>query len=155
MEICHLAANAEERSEMNLVLHLGLVIMLGVCAVMDCIYRKVWMPLVGIMLGYSVIGNLLAENIPWQGLLAGMGVGVFFYMAAVLTRGQIGKADGILLGILVMVWKPWNGMLLVIYSFLYSFVAAVFLVVLWRKGRNTRMPMVAFMWLGYITVLCL
>ena len=88
-------------------------------------------------------------------IVAGLVVGVFFYVAAIVTGGQIGKADGILLGILVMAWPPWNGVLFIVYSFLYSFVAAVLLVAIWRKGRNTRMPMVPFMWLGYITVLCL
>lgn len=140
---------------MNSVFHIGLLIMLGICAVMDCMYRRVWMPLTGIMLCYTVIAGLLTKGVLWQGLLFGMGVGVFFYVAAIVTGGQIGKADGILLGILVMAWPPWNGVLFIVYSFLYSFVAAVLLVAIWRKGRNTRMPMVPFMWFGYITVLCL
>lgn len=140
---------------MNSVFHIGLLTMLGICAVMDCMYRRVWMPLAGIMLCYTVIAGLLTKGVLWQGLLFGMGVGVFFYVAAIVTGGQIGKADGILLGILVMAWPPWNGVLFIVYSFLYSFVAAVLLVAIWRKGRNTRMPMVPFMWLGYITVLCL
>lgn len=140
---------------MNSIFHIGLLIMLGICAVMDCMYRRVWMPLTGIMLCYTVIAGLLTKGVLWQGLLFGMGVGVFFYVAAIVTGGQIGKADGILLGILVMAWPLWNGVLFIIYSFLYSFVAAVLLVAIWRKGRNTRMPMVPFMWLGYITVLCL
>lgn len=145
----------EVQSEMNSVFHIGLLIMLGICAVMDCMYRRVWMPLTGIMLCYTVIAGLLTKGVLWQGLLFGMGVGVFFYVAAIVTGGQIGKADGILLGILVMAWPLWNGVLFIVYSFLYSFVAAVLLVAIWRKGRNTRMPMVPFMWLGYITVLCL
>ena len=136
---------------MNSVFHIGLLTMLGICAVMDCMYRRVWMPLTGIMLCYTVIAGLLTKGVLWQGLLFGMGVGVFFYVAAIVTGGQIGKADGILLGILVMAWPPWNGVLFIVYSFLYSFVAAVLLVAIWRKGRNTRMPMVPFMWLGYIT----
>ena len=140
---------------MNSVFHIGLLTMLGICAVMDCMYRRGWMPLTGIMLCYTVIAGLLTKGVLWQGLLFGMGVGVFFYVAAIVTGGQIGKADGILLGILVMAWPPWNGVLFIVYSFLYSFVAAVLLVAIWRKGRNTRMPMVPFMWLGYITVLCL
>ena len=140
---------------MNSVFHIGLLTMLGICAVMDCMYRRVWMPLTGIMLCYTVIAGLLTKGVLWQGLLFGMGVGVFFYVAAIVTGGRIGKADGILLGILVMAWPPWNGVLFIVYSFLYSFVAAVLLVAIWRKGRNTRMPMVPFMWLGYITVLCL
>lgn len=140
---------------MNSVFHIGLLTMLGICAVMDCMYRRVWMPLTGIMLCYTVIAGLLTKGVLWQGLLFGMGVGVFFYVAAIVTGGQIGKADGILLGILVMAWPTWNGVLFIVYSFLYSFVAAVLLVAIWRKGRNTRMPMVPFMWLGYITVLCL
>ena len=140
---------------MNSVFHIGLLTMLGICAVMDCMYRRVWMPLTGIMLCYTVIAGLLTKGVLWQGLLFGMGVGVFFYVAAIVTGGQIGKADGILLGLLVMAWQPGNGVLCIVYSFLYSFVAAVLLVAIWRKGRNTRMPMVPFMWLGYITVLCL
>lgn len=140
---------------MNAVFHIGLLILLSICAVMDCMYRRVWMPLAGMMLCYTIIAGLLTKGILWQGLLLGMGVGVFFYVAAIVTGGQIGKADGILLGILMMAWSPWNGVLFVVYSFLYSFVAAVLLVAVWRKGRNTRMPMVPFMWLGYITVLFL
>lgn len=140
---------------MNMVFHVGLMAMLGICTIMDCVYRKVWMPLAGIMMCYVVAGNLLTESIHWQGMILGITVGVFFYLSAVITRGQIGRADGVLLGILVMAWTPWNGILFVMYSFLYSFIAAVVMVVLWRKGRNASMPMVPFMWLGYLTVLCL
>ncbi len=140
---------------MNMVFHVGLMAMLGICTIMDCVYRKVWMPLTGIMLCYVVAGNLLKESIHWQGMILGIIVGVFFYLSAVITRGQIGRADGVLMGILVMAWTPWNGILFVMYSFLYSFIAALVMVVLWRKGRNASMPMVPFMWLGYLTVLCL
>ena len=49
----------EVESEMNSVFHIGLLTMLGICAVMDCMYRRVWMPLTGIMLCYTVIACLL------------------------------------------------------------------------------------------------
>ena len=109
---------------MNSVFHIGLLIMLGICAVMDCMYRRVWMPLTGIMLCYTVIAGLLTKGVLWQGLLFGMGVGVFFYVAAIVTGGQIGKADGILLGILVMAWRRGT-----VYCLLYT----VFYIRLWQQ----------------------
>ena len=80
---------------MNSVFHIGMKVMIGNCAVLDCMYRSLWMPLTGIMLCYTVIAGLLTKGVLWQGLLLGMGVGVFFYVAAIVTGGQIGKADGV------------------------------------------------------------
>ena len=65
---------------MNSVFHIGLLTMLGICAVMDCMYRRVWMPLTGIMLCYTVIAGLLTKGVLWQGLSFGRRISMLQYM---------------------------------------------------------------------------
>ena len=86
--------------------NVGVIVIMGICAVMDCLWKKVWMPLVWGMGVYILIWTLMSgefsgERIMTQ-FLPGVLVAVILYTASVLTQGQIGRADGIVMG------QAWN-----------------------------------------------
>ena len=79
--------------------NVGVIVIMGICAVMDCLWKKVWMPLVWGMGVYILIWTLMSgefsgERIMTQ-FLPGVLVAVILYTASVLTQGQIGR-NGIL-----------------------------------------------------------
>lgn len=140
---------------LDVIWMVGVVILLGICAVMDCMYQKVWMPLVAFMVFCILICKGIGGDFSWMEVLCGVGTGVFFYLSSLLTRGQIGRADAVLLGVLAATLDPWRGMGFVFCSLMAAFCVAVLLMAVWHKKRTTRMPMVPFMWVGYVMMLLL
>lgn len=137
--------------------NVGVIVIIGICAVMDCLWKKVWMPLVWGMGVYILIWTLMSgdfsgERIMTQ-LLPGVLVAVILYTASVLTQGQIGRADGIVMGMLVMAAGMEQGICFIAYSLFYTFAVAAFLVAFLRKKRKTRIPFLPFLLLGYLTML--
>ena len=137
--------------------NVGVIVIMGICAVMDCLWKKVWMPLVWGMGVYILIWTLMSgefsgERIMTQ-FLPGVLVAVILYTASVLTQGQIGRADGIVMGMLVMAAGMEQGICFMAYSLFYAFAVAVFLVAFLRKKRKTRIPFLPFLPLGYLTML--
>lgn len=135
---------------MKLVIGLGVV--MGICTIMDLINQKIWMPLVMMMFPY--IGICLwmdGRNILLH--LAGgiLAAGVFGIMS-VMTKGQIGMADVIVIGMIVMALGMEKGILVIIGSLFYAFLAAVLFVVFLKKGGKTRMPFVPFLFGSFLTV---
>lgn len=140
---------------LNFILMVGVVILLGICAVMDCMYQKIWMPLVVFMVCYILICKGIGGEFSWMEVLCGVGTGVFFYLSNLLTRGQIGKADAVLLGVLAATLEPWRGVGFIFCSLMAAFCVAVLLLAVCHTKRTTRMPMVPFMWVGYVMILLL
>ena len=97
-------------------------------------------------------GEFSGERIMTQ-FLPGVLVAVILYTASVLTQGQIGRADGIVMGMLVMAAGMEQGICFMAYSLFYAFAVAVFLVTFLRKKRKTRIPFLPFLLLGYLTML--
>jgi leader peptidase (prepilin peptidase)/N-methyltransferase len=133
--------------------YVGVLLILGICCVTDFLYQKIWMPVVLFSMPGIVICLSLTGEWNWSNLAAGLLVCLFFEGMSVLTRGQLGKGDGAVLGLVSLALGVWDGTLFLMASFFYAFVAALFLVIFLRKKRNTKMPFVPFVLLGYITVL--
>ncbi len=136
-------------------LTVGMLAVLLVCAVMDCLYRQVWIPLVLMMVPYIIICLHLAGEEIVLHFLCGLAVGGFFCGFSVLTEGQIGKADGLILGVVTFSLGFWQGVSFLMVCFFYAFAAALMLVVIFHRKKQTRMPFVPFMLFSYITVLLL
>ena len=92
-------------------------------------------------------GEFSGERIMTQ-FLPGVLVAVILYTASVLTQGQIGRADGIVMGMLVMAAGMEQGICFMAYSLFYAFAVAFL-----RKKRKTRIPFLPFLLLGYLTML--
>jgi leader peptidase (prepilin peptidase)/N-methyltransferase len=133
----------------------GVLIPLGICAVTDLLYRKIWMPVVLFAVPCIVVCLYVTGQWKLSDFVMGFAVCLFFEGMSVLTGGQLGKGDGAVLGMTALALGVWDGLFFLMASFFYAFVAALFLVVFLRKKGKTKIPFVPFVLLGYVTVLLL
>lgn len=134
---------------------IGMLAVLGICTISDLLYQRVWMPLVIAIVPYTLLCLYLSEDRILANIACGFAVGGLFYAISVVTEGQIGKADGLLLGVVALALGFWRSLSFLMLCFIYAFAAALVLVTVFRKKKQTRIPFVPFMLLGYITVLVL
>lgn len=140
-----------------MVYKIGLIItlclILGVGTVTDCLYRKIWLPLLPpIVVGILVCLHGLGEPIGWS-ILRGLLWGACFLGMGVVTGGQLEKGDGLILGIMAMALGFWRYMAFLFLSFFFAFVGALFLVVVRKKKRTYKMPLLPFLSAGYLILL--
>lgn len=138
-----------------MALIIGMLAVLGICSVTDLLYQRVWIPLVIAIIPYTLLCLYFADAGILANVVCGVVVGGLFYVVSIVTEGQIGKADGLLLGVMALALGFWRSLSFLMLCFIYAFVAALVLVVIFHKKKKTRMPFVPFMLLGYITILVL
>ena len=88
----------------------------------------------------------------WGELLMGLLPGALVLGLAFLTREQIGYGDGLLLLTLGCCLGIESTLGILMGGLYISFVVSLFLLVLKRAGRNTRIPFVPCLFLGYMLV---
>lgn len=137
--------------------HIGIVItlclLLGVETVTDCLYQKIWLPLLpltAVILMVCLCG--LGEPMGWD-LLRGLLWGAGFLGMGAVTGGQLEKGDGLILGIMAIALGFWQYIAFLFLSFSFAFVGALFLVIVKKKKRQYRMPLLPFLSAGYLTLL--
>ncbi|MBP3487129.1 MAG: prepilin peptidase [Roseburia sp.] len=83
-------------------------------------------------------------------LLLGMGIGVVMLLIAWTGRECIGAGDGVMLVASGTFLGFWGNLRLLIAALFLAAVAALFLLVIKRKGRNYRMPFLPFLLVAYL-----
>ena len=103
-----------------------------------------------IPVGAAAIGLLLWRQRTFGDVLLGMAVGVAVLLPAVLGRGSIGAGDGMILAACGIFLGFWANLTLLMTALMFAGMAALFLLVIKRKGRNYRMPFVPFLLAAYL-----
>ncbi len=85
-----------------------------------------------------------------QELLICLGPGLFFAGLSILTAGALGMGDGWLLLSLGLILKPEELYGMITGALLCSAVCAGILTGILKKNRNTEIPFVPFLLLGYV-----
>lgn len=78
------------------------------------------------------------------------GIGSLFLAVSVMTKGALGMGDGWLMMALGTVLETGEFLAMLLIGMGCSAVWAGILLVIRRKGRNTEIPFVPFLLLGYI-----
>jgi prepilin signal peptidase PulO-like enzyme (type II secretory pathway) len=122
-------------------------------AVVDMRRQKIW-----IAAAVAEIPLLMGLNY-WLGCggirlwAASLGVGGVFYGISVVTREQLGKGDAFLFA-MTGAGVGLADMMLVLYlTFFLAFLAAAYLWLVKRVGRNHRMPLAPFVLAAYCLVI--
>lgn len=102
----------------------------------------------------GIIAAAAQKDISWQYFLP-VGVGCFFVAVSLVTRGAVGMGDGWLLMALGTVLKTEEFVGALLMGMLCCGVWSGILLFVFRKGRNTEIPFVPFLMLGYIGELLL
>lgn len=110
--------------------------------------------------GYCIIVGLLPVVIiccacwPGQILAAvlGFALGACFLLLSVLTKGQIGKADGVILMLVGIMSGIYDLIEILCVCFVYLFIIAAILLILKKKTKKQTLPFLPFLTAGYISV---
>ena len=118
-------------------------------------YRQKEISLAGTVLSAIAGGVLLV--LKGEGILPygfGLGLGVSLIALAFLSKGGIGLGDGFVLLALALL-QPWEMTLASLLFALLICAGFAFLLLLRKAGRNTRLPFIPFLLVGYMIALVL
>ncbi len=100
----------------------------------------------------SSIVMITEPNGIWKSHLAGMMIGLIFIGISKVTREGLGYGDSLLLCVLGLYLGIWSLLGLLITTWMLTAVAAGIMLVRSRFKKQTLLPMIPFVAVGYITV---
>ena len=122
---------------------------LFLCAWIDHKKQEVYPFLLGIAAIIGILLHLFTQNHTWEELLLGMLPGGILWIVAWATKEGIGFGDAlvfILSGIYLGFWENLN---LMFWSFILTGIMAAFFIIIKKKGRKERMPMLPCVFAAY------
>lgn len=125
------------------------LVLLGWNAWTDLKKKQISLVSVGVFSCYGVLQAVLGGEMGWK-YFASLGVGVFFLLIGMMTKGALGLGDGLLLMALGTVLDPEELLMVSLIGLLLCAMAALVLLVVFRKGRNAEIPFVPFLLAGYV-----
>lgn len=84
--------------------------------------------------------------------IASVGIGAFFYLISVITRGQIGKGDALVFCMTGAGVGLYDNLLLIYVAFFLAFLAAVFLWAVRGVNKKYSIPLTPFILCAYLLV---
>ena len=85
----------------------------------------------------------------WKMVLGGGAAGAVFLLASIVTQGAIGIGDGYILTVCGMVLGVYLIVLLIILALCFASVFGMFLWIIKKAGRHTKIPFIPFVCAGY------
>lgn len=143
----------EKKMRYYMILKVLISLVLGICTVTDLLWRKIWLPVLVVPVPMILICIVRLGNKVESHILCGFLCLMFFGGISVVTGGQMEKGDGLVLSVLGLALSLWQYTVVLFFSFSYSFLAALFLVIVRKKKKSYRMPFIPFVMVGYLTLL--
>lgn len=141
-------------SEMlELIEKCSLLIALAVCAWIDWKRHEVYLFVPGIVTVLGLVLHILNQAQPVTELMAGAGLGVVLLFVAWITRESVGVGDAVIFMMTGCFMGFWNNLCLMLGAFCLAGVAALFLLVLKKKTRKERIPMIPYILVSYVVML--
>ncbi len=126
---------------------------LVLCAYGDIREKKVSVYMILAGIGGTIILNILGKDISLVNALLGAALGIVLIVVSKLTKGALGTGDAMLTVMIGLSIGLFNTMLALFYALLITSVVSVILLLLKRVKKQTAMPFVPFMLLGYLGVI--
>lgn len=83
-------------------------------------------------------------------LAGGIGIGVLLLLLAALSRGQVGAGDGVMIIVSGVFLGFWRNFELLLSAMLLAAIAALYLLVVRKKGRGYQMPFLPCLLIAYM-----
>lgn len=134
---------------------IGILVFLGVNSWTDIRKREISLLFTGIFAMAGMIWMLCNRKFSAEILLMA-GVGLFFAGISVITRGALGMGDALVLLALGTVMEAEKFFIMLFGAVFCSAVWAGILLAVLKKKRNTEIPFIPFLMLGYLggMILC-
>lgn len=145
--ICRFAAGADKGGVK--LKEVCVLAFLGVNTWTDIRKKQVSMAAVVVFAVSVLAWEFYAGGISWRFLFP-VGIGCFFLAVSLMTRGALGMGDGCLLMALGLGLDIGEFLTVLCVGLLCCALWAIGLLAVCRKGRNTEIPFVPFLLLGYI-----
>lgn len=126
---------------------------LSLLAVEDLRIKKI--PVIPLMLTgiVGMIFHLVYWNRDIQDILGGISIGIVLYFISVITRGKIGKGDGVLFMVTGVYLGFWNNLILLWVACVMAGVVGAGMMVAFKKNKDYKLPFVPFVLLAALVML--
>lgn len=137
-------------SEMEQII---LILVLLICAVMDIRKKMIYLP-------FIIFGSLLivfmqfaAKELNFASVVAAVMVMLIVCGISVISRGQLGIGDGLLLGMTGLGLGVSDNLCMLLYCFMGVFFAAMLWVLIFHGKKESRIPLAPFVLAASILVI--
>lgn len=131
----------------------GLLIGLALCGWIDWKRQQVYLVIPGIMTVMGLVLHIFLQNHSVMELIAGMFLGGVLLFAAWITGESIGIGDAVIFIMTGSYLGFWDNLCLMTGAFMLAGVTALLLLVLKKKSRKERMPVVPYIFVSYVVML--
>ena len=137
-------------NETTFLIRLSFGMALTAFALWDHKSKKLPMMPVFCLLAAGILSVCMKGTDNLQNTLLGVGIGALICVAAKLTGDSIGMGDGLLALLTGLYMGGDFTFLCICFAFLFSALAALYLIIFKKKGKKDSLPFVPFMLAGYI-----
>lgn len=124
-----------------------------VCAVEDIRKKTLSLRLLLVCGSAMVVASCFFGNIGVGARLCGAGIGLALMVLSAVTRGQIGRGDGILFCMTGLASGFSANLLMLLYAVLGAGLFSAVMLAAGKVGRKDRLPFVPFAAVGYLGVI--
>ena len=130
-------------------------IVLVIEALMDFRKKEVNIPVLGILVVAAMVMFFLGKDISVSNAIIGLAEGLLLILVSVMTKGQIGIGDGILLAACGLMLGGKDNMVMFFFACLSSAIVSVLIMIIKKADKKTTIPFVPFMIPGFLIMVLL
>ncbi|MBO4702543.1 MAG: prepilin peptidase [Lachnospiraceae bacterium] len=130
-------------------------IVLVIEAVKDFRKKEVDIPVLGILVVAAMVMIFLGKDISVSNAIIGLAEGLLLILVSVMTKGQIGMGDGILLAACGLMLGGKDNMVMFFFACLSSAIVSVLIMIIKKADKKTTIPFVPFMIPGFLIMVLL
>ena len=124
-------------------------------ALTDFRKKEVNIPVSAILAAGAVIMFFWGKDISLINTIIGLAEGVFLILVSVITKGQIGMGDGILLAACGLMLGGKDNMIMFFFACISSAIVSALIMIIKKADKKTRIPFVPFMIPGFLVMVLL
>ena len=130
-------------------------IVLVIEAVKDFRKKEVNIPVLGILVVAAMVMIFLGKDISVSNAIIGLAEGLLLILVSVMTKGQIGMGDGILLAACGLMLGGKDNLVMFFFACLSSAIVSVLIMIIKKADKKTTIPFVPFMIPGFLIMVLL
>ena len=123
------------------------------CSWQDIRKKRINVLLIGVGFLVLLISSILQGNLTVWNRLAGLSLGILLLSLNLITKGQIGIGDGIIVSITGLCLGFASNAVLLAYGLFCSAMFSLVLLAHYKVNRKKTIPFVPFLLIGYLGVL--